>query len=340
MSYRKGSSARNRSRHEQASEPEPDTSAPIGKTDLTNKDVQIYLVKMPAYLAEQFEPRGSGQNEIVGRLRIPGNNNRPTVDHGEQPDNGEAPKPKKEKPRIFLDNVRGTKDIPKQNIMTEYDVEFQHENPKVMVYSQTRKDEKVDVKMEGTVSFLCSARPKFDDKFRGMNKRRTELSMQKTREVKRMDDSARKAADREALKPMSMTETAKQREERKKQKEDARRHLDVPDERWREMARVDVFKAFEIQPHYTADEVAKVIGEPLSRLRSVITEVCMYNKSGPFSGKYELKDEFKTVAQRQQKERALEDYRLEQIELVKKRREERAERERLEGPAAKKSRLN
>lgn len=339
MSFRK-SHWRNKKRREEllASLPkEPDTSARIGQTDLKNKNVQIYLVKMPAFLAEQFEARGPGTGEVVARMRIPGPDNKPKVENEGDEEEG---RPAREKPRIFLDKVCGTKDTPKESVSTEYDVEFQAENPKMMVFSQNRQGEEVDMRMEGVVSFLCSARPKFDSKYRGMNKRRTMLSMQKSREVLRMDDSARKAADREALKPMSMTETAKQREVRKKQKEDSRRHLDVPDEKWREMARVDVFKAFEIQGHYTADELAKVIGEPLNRLRSVITEVCVYNKSGPFSGLYELKDEFKTVAQREQKERDLESHRLAQIELVKKRREERAERERQDGPASKKSRLS
>lgn len=341
MSYRRGSSWKGKNRrNEPPPPPVPDISDPIGEVNLANKDVKIYLVKMPQYLAQQFESRGPGQNEIVGRLRLPGKDQKPKVDHEEPLGDGEVRKPRKDGPRIFLDNARGTKDIQKQDILTEYELEFQHEDPKVMVFSQMRKTEKIDMKMEGVVNFLCSARPKFDDKFRSMNKRRTNLSLQKTRELKRLDDSARIAADREALKPMSMTETTKQREEKRRQKDEARRHLDVPDAKWREMARVDVFKAFEIQPHYTAEEVARVANEPLSRLRSVINEVCNYNKSGPFAGKYELKDEFKTVEQRKQKEQALEDYKLEQVELVKRRREERAERERLEGPAAKRSRLN
>lgn len=338
MSSRKGSWKGKKSRQQAAPVKEPDTSAPIGDTDITHKDVSIYLVKMPNFLAECFEPKDpSKQNETVARLRIPRFN--PSA--GSSKETSTA--------RIFLDKVpesfsEKSREVQlngaASNVSTEFvlDIIKDGEDPRVMVFSCNRTGDNVDMRMEGKVSFQCTARPKLDRTYRDMNKRRTMLSMQRTREMMRMDDSARKAVDREAIQLMSMTETAKQREERKQKKEDSRRHLDVPDEKWREIARVAVFKAFEIKSHYSAEELARVVEEPVTRLRSVITEVCAYNKSGPFAGRYELKDEFKTVSQRKQKERDLEDYRLEQVEIARKRREERSERERAEGPPSKRAR--
>lgn len=339
MSNRKGSWKGKKARQQTATVKEPDTSVPIGDTNLTHKDVSIYLVKMPHFLAECFESKDpSKQNEVVARLRIPRFDSSPGAS-------------KNSTARIFLDKVPTgnhgkSREAGVNGVDTEISTEFaldilkDGEDPRMMVFSCNRTDDDVDMRMEGKVSFQCTARPKMDRAYRSLNKRRTLSSMQRTREMLRMDDSARKAVDREAIQPLSMTETAKQREERKQKKEDARRHLDVPDEKWREIARVAVFKAFEIQSHYSAEEIARVVEEPVSRLRSVITEVCAYNKSGPFAGRYELKDEFKTVSQRRQKERDLENYRLEQIEIAKKRREERADRERGEGPPSKKARQN
>lgn len=316
---------RGRSRRRENNEPdEPDTTNLIGTTDLQNKDVQIYLVKMPGFLADQFKNPESG---IVGRLRIP--------EQGSQPKNAASTlKPDENGPRIFLDKHVNSKG----NIaISEFNVEFQTTEPNMLVFSGNKDGKEASMRLEGTVVHQCMAKPKMTSGYRSVNKIRTRIANTATRELLRMDDRARKAAEREALKPMSMMETAKQREDRKKQKEDSRRHLDVPDEQWREIARVAVFKAFEIQAHYSADELAKDLQEPVARIRPIIGEVCSYNKAGPFSGKYELKDEFKTEAQRFQKKRELENHRLSQIENVKKRREERAEMEK-DLPPAKKAR--
>lgn len=345
MSSKKGSWKKKSRQQQPAPSKEADTSPSIGETNLKHKNVQIYLVKMPAVLAKHFEPGAQIRpNEIVGRLRIPRHKS------------GQAQGSRREPPRIFLDKVltnlkgdtnkdpRRGKDklvdgLDKGVIPKEYDVNFPASGTdrKVMVFSCNREGEDPDMRIEGKVSFQCTARPKLDRTYRDMNKRRTKLSMQKGRGLLRMEDNDRLAVDREAIQPMALAETSKQREARKQKKDDARRHLDVPDEKWRENARHAVFMAFDIKSHYSADELAAAVNEPLSRLRSVITEVCSYNKSGPFAQRHELKDEFKTVAQRRQKERDLEDYKQEQIEMARKRREERAERDR-EAPPSKKAR--
>lgn len=304
---------------------EPDTTALIGETDLTHKDVKIYLVKLPDMLAQQFEMAPGDEKETIGRLRIPSAPANDTSGEGQGP-------------RIFLDAVRATKSLPKESIVTEYDVEFKEEDTKVMVFSQNRSGNNVDMRMEGKVSHHGIARPKLDAKYRSVSKRRTLMSSRKKREIIFMEESERRAVQRDEIRPMSMTITAKEREQRKKKKEDARRHLDVPNEEYKEHVRLAVFKAFGIQPHYSADELSRVTATAIQQLRPVISELCVYNKSGPFQGQYDLKDEYKTVAERQQKDRELAAYEQEQVEIVKKRREEQAERER-EAQASKKTKI-
>lgn len=335
MSSRKWKS---KSRRKQPPEPKaPDVSDLIGDTNIANKDVQIYLVKMPKLLCSQFE---NPENGIIGRLRIP---QQPpasqTTKHETAVSNPSQPLSKNLNPKIFLDKLPPHKpNTP--TVMSEYDLEIQNSKASMLVFSSASEDAQPAMRLEGSVMHQCLAKPKFDATYRRVNKTRCSVANTTTRELLRMEDSDRKAAERAALKPMSMTETFKQREERKRQKEDARRHLDVPDKEWREYTRVAVFKAFEIQAHYSADQLARDVGEPTARLRSIIAEVCTYNKSGPFAGKYELKDEFKTVSQRQQKERDLEEHRLAQVELIKRRREERTEREKDQLPSLKKPRMN
>ena len=310
MSYKRNFKHKKKAAEKKAG---PDYSDLIGETDLSNKNVHVYLVKMPDFLAEEFaDPRN--RNQVIGRLRIPDPNDPRT-----------STDPSIAQPRIFLDKVSDA-DLPNQGTgSVEFNLNIQRKNPNIMVFSSNRKEQKDNVRIEGNVSVLCQARPKMDATYRAITRRRSKLANQPKHGILRMEDSERNAADRIALRPISMAETAKQREEKKKAKEDSRRHLDVPDEKWRESARASVFQAFEIKSHYSADELAQAIGEKTSRIRPIIGEVCSYNKSGPFSGKYELKDEFKTVSQRQQKERELEDYRLQQVEMARKRREKSAQ---------------
>lgn len=307
----------------------------IGGTDLSNRAIKVYLVKMPNFLAQQFANPEGIENNIIGRLRIPEEETLGPAAVTDAEDDDVAAK--KELPRIFLDKTVKVEGAPERDVSNEYELMFQPDDPKITVFSGKPVGDNVDMRVEGQVSFQCVARPKYDATYQKMNQSRTIKAAQKSRVTLHMDDSSRKAADRVALKPTAMAETTKQREERRKTKEDAKRHLDVPDEQWREMAKVCVFKAFEGQAHYSMEQLAKDVHEPSGRLRSIINEVCTYNKSGPFSGKYELKDEFKTIAQRQQKDRELEDYELAKLDVVRKRREERAEREK-DAPPSKKPR--
>lgn len=328
MSGRRFGKGKNR-KTEKPAVRESDSTPLIGDVDLTNKDVQIYLVKMPQQLAEHFEDPANG---IVGRLRI----SEPSSSSNSNPENPSAGKQSK----IFIDKAASKGDIKKrQAISTEFDLQLQRKNPNILVFSTNAASERDDVRIEGVVSYQCQARPVMTDSYRKLSSARTYNSNRSTSKMLVMDKTQLKAAERISLRPSSMMATAKEREEMRRAKENSRRHLDVPDEVWRENTRLHIFKAFEIQSYYTADELATTVGETVTRIRPLISEVCAYNKSGPSSGRYELKDEFKTVAQRQAKERDLAEYQRAQVEALKKRKEERSEREKEDNPKNKKARL-
>ncbi|KAI0563071.1 Transcription initiation factor IIF beta subunit [Gracilaria domingensis] len=303
---------------------EPDTSDLVGETDITNKDVQVYLVRMPTFLAQQFEDPKHG---TIGRLRIPtGPQQQKPSPHSNSLNNPNAP-------RIFLDKQPvATKSL--QIAVKEYELEIQTDKPNIMIFSGSRTGEKPDMRMEGTAMYQCIAKPNMNHTYRVMTKARSRIANTHTKQLLRMDDKSRKAAERDALRPQTMMETAKQREERKRQKEASRRHLDVPQGEWRAMLEKTIFQSFETKPHYTAEELARSVAEPVSRIRPIMNEVCAYIKSGPFSGRYELKDELKTEKQRQQKRQMLEDHRIAQMEQIRKRKREQEQ----ENQASKKSR--
>lgn len=318
-----------------------DPSALLGDVKMDNKDIEIFLVKMPEQLASQFDDPSRG---IVGRLRI-ADETKPT---GTKPsetkptESGGEIKPKKEQlSEIFIDKiVQSGKEA--ESISKQYQLHMlqgKETKSNIFVFSHTPAGETDDSRVEGTVSFQCQARPAMNEAFRKMNNHRSYALNKSKSKMMTLTESDRKAADLKALRPLSLIETTKEREERKRQKEQSRRHLDVPDEEWVENTKTHIFHAFEIQAYYTADDLAKTLGETTSRLRPLISDLCLYNKSAPFTGKYELKDEYKTVEQRRKKEEAIAEHQQNQQELVKKRKEERLEREKTEGPQSKKQRM-
>lgn len=317
MYRNKGRGHKSRQAREKPEEEVPDTSTPIGYVDAENAKTQVYLVKMPNFLYEKFsKPVAEGAAQpVLGRLRIPAG--AATGAEGEPA------------PQLFIDGANGPE---------AYNLRFNDNSPQIFVFSEAPKDAEPGLRVEGSVSYQCSAQPRMDARYRGVQRMRTQSAATKTRTTQFIDDDARRLADNNALQPNALVETTKQREDRKRSKEASRRHLDVPDAEWRELAKVAIFKAFELKPHYAAEQLAKDVEEPLSRLRSVINELCVYNKSGPFSGRYELKDEFKTAEQRAEKLRHVEEHRLKQLENARRRRDERAEQERQDGRSSKRPR--
>eukprot|EP00173_Palmaria_palmata_P005154 Plantae.Rhodophyta-Palmaria_palmata.ctg8535.p1 GENE.Plantae.Rhodophyta-Palmaria_palmata.ctg8535~~Plantae.Rhodophyta-Palmaria_palmata.ctg8535.p1 ORF type:complete len:157 (+),score=54.35 Plantae.Rhodophyta-Palmaria_palmata.ctg8535:275-745(+) len=156
-----------------------------------------------------------------------------------------------------------------------------------------------------------------------------------------MDEGERRVALNKSRRVTDNTDTAAQKEAKYNKKVNARRHLDMPGEEYKLIVKKALFTAFEKTLCYSAEELSKAVDEPISKLRPIMNEILTYNKSGPFNGKYELKDEYKTTQQREQKVQELEDHRLAEIEDVKRRREEAKQNEldRAE-PALKKSRFN
>lgn len=291
-------------------EPEEDTSAPTGATNLDNAATEVYLVKMPDFLLDQFsdpnlEPSSSSSRPI-GRLRIP-------------------EKGSDEMAKIFLDNPRPSKDPKAPPLSREYELHPRSETPKIVVFSGDPTEPEGSMRVEGRVSTMAVARPKLDEGYRRINRMRVHKAGTSQRETQHMDESGRLAAERRALRPISMMETSKEKEERRRKHEEKRRHMDVPEEVWNDTAKKMLFAAFEGQSYWSADALSKVLNEPLARLRPIINELCQYNKSGPFNGKYELKDEFKSVKQREMKEKEMEEYAEKQKELERKRKAERAE---------------
>lgn len=312
-----------------------DTPAEFGEVNLNDHGVRAYLVKMPEFLAAEFDYDRREPGEAVGRLRIPAVGSMAAV----QPSAAEnAPTEEDvERPEIFVDQpIDAANTNPRR-----FRLAFPEQPSDMMVMSWKPSGNDPSVRVDGRVEYQCDARPPFDAAYRNINRRRVEDAAQKFRETVHMDEGERIDAQNKSVRLTALVETTSQKEGRQKQKLKKREHMDHDGPEWREGVKKLVFRMFESKLHYTADELANLVDEPVPRLRTVLNEICMYNKSGPFSGKYEVRDEYKTQAQRDLKEQEKEEKRLADIEDIKRRREERAQHEReLKEPALKRTRLN
>lgn len=67
-----------------------------------------------------------------------------------------------------------------------------------------------------------------------------------------------------------------------------------------------LFAAFERYPYWSFKGLIEQTKQPSQYLKEVLTEICILNKRGPYTGNYQLKPEFKsrlsTAEQRQQEE--------------------------------------
>jgi len=307
----------------------PDNSEFIGYANLDNAGTKVFLVKLPQSLYDVFDNKeteegGGGGTDgvpgpVVGRLRIP-KNKKTEGKRG-------APGPM---PKIFLDAP------PNTTTPTEYDLRMQQSSANIQVFSESADTERPFVQCEGVVSHQCTAQPSMSKNYRALTRERTVKSVTKLRTTLVMDDDTRRLADNMALKPTSGVESRLVKEDKKRQKEKARKHLDINDADWRELAKTAVFRAFESKINYSAEKLANEVDEPVNRLRSILNEVCSYHKAGAFSGTYLLKAEFMSAAQRQEKESAEAEHKQAQADKIRARREERIEDER----ANKRTRMN
>jgi transcription initiation factor TFIIF subunit beta len=319
--------------------PEEDEGMPpFGEVDLTEHGVRSYLVKMPEFLICEFEAeRPAGVP--LGRLRVPDTSALAPIPRTEE---GERSDAAVELAQIFVDSpAAGSKaGMDSGEGQSQYELHFPDESADIVLFSYNPSGDDPDVCVRGRVRYQCDARPIMTERYRKINRRRVEDAAQQNRETVHMDEGERIAAQNRSMRVTAVAGSVVSKVARLRKKDAARSHLDDQSNEWREAARTVVFRAFESRLHYTAEELAQQCDEPLQRLRSIMNELCVYNKSGPFNGKYELKDEYKTVAQREQKEQELEDSRIAMLEDVKRRREEKSQNElELKGPQIKRPKL-
>mmetsp|Transcript_8077 Transcript_8077/g.17387 ORF Transcript_8077/g.17387 Transcript_8077/m.17387 type:complete len:376 (-) Transcript_8077:162-1289(-) len=210
-----------------------------------------------------------------------------------------------------------------REVPREYELRFLPEAPNTLLFSEDLADDKGGVRAEGKVLYQCVAQPKLDNAYLAVNRGRFERALKRDREVARMDDQTLRAAQVDELRPLAIGETAKERDEKRRRAELMKRGTDAPmDNKWRDTMVSSLFEMFERRPYWSLTALLDETNESSQRLKPLVTELCVFNKRGPYSNLYELRDEFKTKRQREVKDDDVRERRQANLDTVRQRMQE------------------
>ncbi|KAJ8909041.1 hypothetical protein NDN08_005739 [Rhodosorus marinus] len=268
-----------------------------GEVDFSSYGRGLYLVKVPARVIDALKKGDEG------KLRLPTAADEETgIAKGELLLGGDAA----------------------EHPTSKFEVQIKPEAQDVIVFSSDRKDDDGKVRIEGKVSHQCVARPVIDSKFRSRLKQNVKSkAAAPQRKMQILNDEEYRKAEHRVVK----IKTAQEIRELKYQREQKRRYVDLPEAQWKERTTTRLFQLFEKRSHWSLTEIADALDEPQQRLKALLGEACVYNKSGPHRNMYELRDEFKTVEQRKQKEDEIEARREARLAEQEKQRRLREEKE-------------
>eukprot|EP00184_Porphyridium_aerugineum_P001937 CAMPEP_0184701586 /NCGR_PEP_ID=MMETSP0313-20130426/20545_1 /TAXON_ID=2792 /ORGANISM="Porphyridium aerugineum, Strain SAG 1380-2" /LENGTH=381 /DNA_ID=CAMNT_0027161695 /DNA_START=58 /DNA_END=1203 /DNA_ORIENTATION=- len=332
----------------------PDEFTKTGKVDVTMAGRKVYIVKFPNFLLENLEERaraamsnsggnvpGLNPNPIVGKLRLPiqmdddvENTTKGLVtltDSRTMQANG-ASKRSDGKPPVsggsssnlnksstLGDAAGGSGNSQLPKIPTQYDLRFLPEAPSTLIFSEDPADDHGVMRCEGRVAYHCVAQPHVNEAYLEINRARFENANKRGREVAFLDDKALRDAQVDELRPLAfLGVTPKDKEEKRRKQELLKRVSDTPmDDKWRDNTITKLFGLFERHSYWSLRSLLDETNESAQRLKPLVSELCVYNKRGPYMSMYELKDEFKTTQQRTDKEIDARDRRKAQMEMLR-----------------------
>mmetsp|Transcript_4475 Transcript_4475/g.8907 ORF Transcript_4475/g.8907 Transcript_4475/m.8907 type:complete len:325 (-) Transcript_4475:1395-2369(-) len=283
-----------------------DEGIQVGEVDAHLQGRPVLLVKMPMFLLDFFRSQAQ-RGAPLGTLRMPEDD---LVDELSEDDGGSAGAAdghgvkerttgKGQTAIIELPRGEETKNIPQQ-----YDLRGTPGLPSLQIFSNDPEDDTGKVVAEGFVSHQYLAKAPQDDKYNQLKRMKIENSLRAHRTTGFMNDADLRETQAAIYRPQAMRETAEQREERKNKT--LRRVIEMPEAEWREKVMNKLFEIFAKRPYWKFKEIMQELpDEPRQKTKTLVNELCIYHKKGPFYEHHELKDEFKTAQQRQRKEEEL-----------------------------------
>lgn len=238
--------------------------------DLSGAARGVWLVKVPKYLSEKWkEAQGAGD---VGRLRI----SRPRVAGG--------------KPEVIfsLNEQLLGKDktpVPKDHKFVLTGMASSAQTLTLLSQENIEQDDPMQettgkLAIEGRVIQRAECRPIVDDNYMQLKRADLEKRNKPQREVIKLDRAevnykpkSYHVADLEA--------NQRKKEEGKKSRLDKDHVMDL------------LFSAFEKHQYYNVKDLVRITQQPITYLKEILKEICLYNMKAPHKNMWELKPEYR-----------------------------------------------
>ncbi|XP_076097115.1 general transcription factor IIF subunit 2-like isoform X2 [Mytilus galloprovincialis] len=240
--------------------------------DLNAAGRGVWLVKVPKYLSEKWSHADGGE---VGKLKItrskfPGQKpdvvfslNDKLVKSG---DTTQSPK----------DHKMVLTGLGNQNLVV-----FSETPPMITADSGAKPDHLVDkLGIEGKVIQRAECRPIADNNYLKLKRLQVEAQNKPKREVIQISEVVN------AYKPIS--DHKFNIEHNQKLKNEGKRLRDSKD-----VVMEKLFAAFEKHQYYNVKDLVRVTNQPITYLKEILKEICVYNMKAPHRNMWELKPEYR-----------------------------------------------
>ncbi|XP_066920079.1 general transcription factor IIF subunit 2-like isoform X1 [Clytia hemisphaerica] len=235
------------------------------KVDCTRANQNVWLVKVPKYMAEVWSKAdGSG---IVGSLRIPVNSGPNNVSfHLAQHltklgESGDIP----EKHKFVMSDFRQTMGV------------FSETPPDEDEPSESTRDK---IAFEGTISKRIDCRPIQSTAYMSMKMTDIKKALKPKRTTVFTDEKV------SSFRPVNDHSSMNEQAEKKRSTEKRVRSE-------RDEVLETIFSAFEKHQYYTLKDLIGITRQPVTHLKSILRDVCNYNLKNPHKNTYELKPEYR-----------------------------------------------
>ncbi|KAL4220343.1 General transcription factor IIF subunit 2 [Mactra antiquata] len=253
------------------------TSRQVREVDLTAAGRGVWLVKVPKYLSEKWK-KASGKCE-VGRLKIT---------------RSKLPGTKPEV-TFSMNDVQMKQEVPGKPTITPKEHKFLLTgvgNQNLVVFSEQKKDaanssssstaedisEKIAI--EGKVIQRAECRPVVDSSYVNLKKEQRVVMNKPRREIKQI------ALPVNVYKPKS--DHKANIEYQKKMKEEGKRIRMDKDE-----VQNKLFSIFEKHQYYNIVDLVRLTNQPITYLKEILKEICIYNVKAPHKNMWELRPEYR-----------------------------------------------
>lgn len=248
-------------------------SRQVREVDLTAAGRGVWLVKVPKYLSEKWK-KASGKCEVgrlkITRSRLPNTKPEVTFTMSEAQQKQEVAGNPTVTPKEHKFLLTG---VGNQNLVVFSE---QKETP-----SGTSAEEISDkIAIEGKVIQRAECRPVADSNYLRLKKQQMTTSNKPEREVKLISTVVN------PYKPVSdhVGNIAHQ----KKMKEDGKRiRLD------KDQVMNKLFAGFEKHQYYNIQDLVRLTNQPITYLKEILKEICVYNVKAPHKNMWELKPEYR-----------------------------------------------